>query len=83
LALLLSQQTAVTVYRLPTKESKLHFTSAENKRKCVVSVFHFQQTNGSFSFQLVPFSIYSGRPKYNLFLKKYRIFAAAYFRTQA
>jgi hypothetical protein len=26
---------------------------------------------------------YSGRPKYNPFFKKDRIFAAAYFRTQA
>ncbi len=32
-----------------------------------------------------PLSIrkYSGRPKYNPFFKKDRIFAAAYFRTQA
>jgi hypothetical protein len=29
------------------------------------------------------FYIYSGRPKYNPFLKKEFIFAATYFRTQA
>jgi hypothetical protein len=37
----LKQQTSITVYRLPTKENKLRFSFAENKRG--------RKTNGNFA----------------------------------
>jgi hypothetical protein len=47
----------VTVYHLPTKENKLPFSVWSKKRKFVISIFCMQQTNGSFRFLLVPFSV--------------------------
>ncbi len=72
-ALLLKQQSLLTIYHLPTKENILPFSIsvcskhmevccfrflfAANKRKLAVSFFHLQQTNRSCHFPLVPFSI--------------------------
>ncbi len=54
-ARLLKQQMSITVYRLPTRKTKLRFPLAENKQKLVVSIFCLQQTNGNFHFMLVPY----------------------------
>ncbi len=55
---LLKQQLPITVYCLPTKENKLPFLFAANKRKLTFSVFSLQQTRNC-HFPFLPFSIYS------------------------
>ncbi len=44
------QQTSITVYCLPTKETKLQFSVSVCSKQTEVFLFHLQQTNESFPF---------------------------------
>jgi hypothetical protein len=43
---------------LQAEENKFRFLFAANNWKFAISVFRLQQTNGTYSFPLVPLSVY-------------------------
>ncbi len=53
----IEQQSSITVYRLPTKETKRPFVLTANKRKVSVSSFRLLEINGNYHFPSVPFFV--------------------------